>query len=135
MRHLILTAAALACAIIILIFDAKAEARILLTSMTVLAAVFVIRYAWVSDWRATPGGRSLMYVAGSLVLIGSQLISVWWLGDYPGRDVVRSVTVSVLVLALLHRLIALIAQQRRDRDRVEGRRGAVVTDHSDETEA
>ena len=115
MRHLILAAVALACAAVVLLFGAEAEARILLTSMTVLAAVFVVRYALVSDWRATTGGRSLMYVAGSLVLIGSQLISVWWFGDYTGRNEVRSATVSILVLALTHRLIALIAQQRADK--------------------
>lgn len=120
MRHIILAAAALACALVVLIFDAQAEARILLTSMTALAVTFVIRYAWISDWRATTGGRSLMYVAGALALIGSQLISVWWIGDYVGRDTVRSATVSVLVLALLHRLIALVAEQRRDRERVGG---------------
>ncbi|MEE2058985.1 putative phage holin [Rhodococcus artemisiae] len=115
MRHLILAAVALACAAVVLLFGAETEARILLTSMTVLAAVFVVRYALVSDWRATTGGRSLMYVAGSLVLIGSQLISVWWFGDYTGRNEVRSATVSILVLALTHRLIALIAQQRADK--------------------
>ena len=120
MRHIILTAAAALCALIVLLFDTQDESRILLTAMTVLAAVFVVRYAWVSDWRATPGGRSLMYVAGALALIGAQLASVWWFGDYSGRDVVRSATLSLLVLALLHRLIALIAQQRKDRDRVEG---------------
>lgn len=123
MRHILLTATALVCALVVLVFGPEVEARILLTAMTVLALAFVIQYASLSDWRATVGGRSLMYVAGALALIGCQLISVWWLGDYAGRDAVRSITVSILVIALVHRLIALTQQQLEDRRCVEDSEG------------
>lgn len=107
MRRLILAVAALLCVGVVVVFDPQEEARILLGSMTVLALLFAALYGWRSPWRSTEAGKTLMYTALALGLIGLQLLSVWWFGDYAWRNEVRSLTVSALVLALLHRLIVL----------------------------
>lgn len=109
-----LGAAAGACGVVIALFGPETEARILLTVMTVLAWWFALLYGLRSPWRSTEAGKTLMYTAVGIGLIGFQLISVWWLGDYPFRAEVRSVVVSVLVLSLLHRLIVLWRFQRED---------------------
>lgn len=107
MRRIILALAAVACGVVVVVFGPESEARILLTTMTILAWLFVALYGWRSPWRTTEAGKTLMYTAVALGLIGLQLISVWWLGDYAWRNEVRSITVTVLLLALLHRLIVL----------------------------
>lgn len=107
MRRIILALAAVACGVVMAVFGPEAEARILLTTMTILAWGFVALYGVRSPWRSTEAGKTLMYTAAALGLIGLQLISVWWLGDYAWRNEVRAVTVTVLVLALLHRILVL----------------------------
>ncbi|MCZ4649472.1 hypothetical protein O4106_21865 [Rhodococcus pyridinivorans] len=117
MRRLILAVAAVACGVVVAVFDPQEEARILLTTMTVLAWLFVALYGIRSPWRTTEAGKTLMYTAVALGLIGMQLISVWWFGDYAWRNEVRAVTVIVLLLALLHRLIVLWEFQHEESDR------------------
>lgn len=107
MRRIILASAAVACGVVVAVFDPQEEARILRTTMTILAWLFVALYGFRSPWRTTEAGKTLMYTAVALGLIGLQLISVWWFGDYPFRAEVRSAVVSVLVLSLLHRLMVL----------------------------
>lgn len=118
MRRLILVVAALLCAGVVVVFDPQEEARILLTTMTVLAGLFVGLYGWRSPWRSTEAGKTLMFTAVALFLIGLQLISVWWLGDYAWRNEVRAVTVIALVLSLLHRLLVLWEFQHEEREEV-----------------
>ncbi|MGV5046904.1 putative phage holin [Rhodococcus pyridinivorans] len=115
MRRLILAVAAVACGVVVAVFDPQEEARILLTTMTILAWLFVALYGFRSPWRTTEAGKTLMYTAVGIGLIGLQLISVWWFGDYPGRAEVRALVVSLLVLALLHRLIVLWRFQHEER--------------------
>lgn len=117
MRHLVLGAAAVACGLVVWLFGPETEARILLTVMTILAWSFALLYGLRSPWRSTEAGKTLMYTAVGIGLIGLQLISVWWLGDYSGRAEVRSLVVTVLVLALLHRLIVLWRFQHEESDR------------------
>ncbi|OLL21264.1 MULTISPECIES: putative phage holin [unclassified Rhodococcus (in: high G+C Gram-positive bacteria)] len=116
MRRLILAVAALLCAAVVVLFDPQEEARILLTTMTVLAWLFVGLYGWRSPWRSSEAGKTLMFTAAALGLIGLQLISVWWLGDYAWRNEVRAVTVIALVLSLLHRLVVLWEFQHEEMD-------------------
>ena len=115
MRHVVLGAAAGLCAAVIALFGPETEARILLTAMTVLAWSFALLYGLRSPWRSTEAGKTLMYTAVGIGLMGTQLISVWWLGDYPFRAEVRAAVVSLLVLALLHRLIVLWRFQHEER--------------------
>lgn len=107
MRRIVLLVAAVLAAGVVVLFDPQEEARILLTSMTVLAWLFVGLYGWRSPWRSTEAGKTLMFTAAALGLIGLQLMSVWWFGDYAWRNEVRSATVIALVLSLLHRLVVL----------------------------
>lgn len=109
--------AALLCAAVVIVFDPQEEARILLTTMTVLAWLFVGLYGWRSQWRSTEAGKTLMFTAAALGLIGLQLISVWWLGDYAWRNEVRAVTMITLVLSLLHRLAVLWEFQHEEVER------------------
>ena len=98
--------------LVILIFPAETEAKILIFTMTVLAWTFGITYARRSPWRSTQAGRSVMATTVSIALIGTQLASVWWFGDYPGRSEVRSMVILALVLTLLHRLLVLRVLRR-----------------------
>ncbi|QRE81841.1 hypothetical protein F1734_17390 [Rhodococcus ruber] len=102
--------------LVILIFPAETEAKILIFTMTVLAWTFVVTYALRSPWRSTQAGRSVMATTVSIALIGTQLASVWWFGDYPGRSEVRSMVILALVLTLLHRLLVLRRIQHADAD-------------------
>lgn len=91
----------------VVVLPPEIEARVLILSMTVLAVVFVVSYAFRSPWRATQAGRSVMATSVALASIGAQQASVWWFGDYPCRAEVRSVVLLALVLTLLHRLLVL----------------------------
>ncbi|MGU3587184.1 hypothetical protein ACLBYD_29045 [Rhodococcus sp. C26F] len=85
--------------------------------MTILAWLFVALYGFRSPWRSTEAGKTLMYTAVALGLIGLQQIAFWWFGDYAWRNEVRSATAIVLLLALLHRLIVLWEfQHEEERD-------------------
>ncbi|MGJ5667810.1 hypothetical protein QLG13_08065 [Rhodococcus aetherivorans] len=114
MRRAALAVAAGLCAGVVIFFDPQEEARILLTIMTVLAWLFVGLYAWRSPWQSTEAGKTLMFTAAALGLIGLQLITVWWFGDYAWRNEVRAFTVTALVLSLLHRLVVLWEFQHKD---------------------
>lgn len=91
------------------------EARVLLLMMTVLAWAFVAVYSR-QPWRQTQAGRSVMATTVALGLIGTQLASVWWFGDYPGRAEIRSLVLLALVLTLLHRLLVLLKILFEERD-------------------
>lgn len=100
---------------IVIVFPPEAEARILLSTMTILAWLFVAMYSR-QPWRSTQAGRSVMATTVALGLIGTQLASVWWLGDYPGRAEIRSMVLLALVLTLLHRLLVLWRIQHEDEE-------------------
>ncbi|OQM82008.1 putative phage holin [Rhodococcus sp. 66b] len=112
---LIMLLAALAGVVIVGIFDPETEARIFLTSMTVLAWTFTIMYVTRSPWRATQGGRALLYTSAAIALLGTQLISVWWFGDYRFRAEVRDLVVVLLILTLLYRILVLFRIQQAAR--------------------
>lgn len=114
MINVAIAAAAALGGIVILIFPPETEARILISTMTVLAWSFVITYAVLSPWRSTQAGRSVMATTVSIALIGTQLASVWWFKDYLGKAEVRSVVLLALVLTLLHRLLVLWRIQHED---------------------
>lgn len=112
---LIMLLAALAGVVVVGLFDPETEARILLTTMTVLAWSFVIMYMTRSPWRATQGGRALLYTSAAIALLGTQLISVWWFGDYRFRAEVRDLVVVLLILTLLYRMLVLFKIQKQAR--------------------
>ena len=111
----IMVLAALAGVAVVALFDPVTEAKILVTAMTVLAWIFCLLYGLRSNWRATQGGRGYMYTSAALALLGTQLLTVWWLGDYPYRSEIRSMVLVVLVMTLLYRTLVLEAIQRRER--------------------
>ncbi|WP_342659433.1 hypothetical protein Rruber_02663 [Rhodococcus ruber] len=108
-------AAALFGIVIIIGFDPETEARILVTAMTILSWLFAVSYAIRSDWRATQAGRSVMATTVCLALLGTQIMSVWWFGNYPGRTEVRDIVVLGLTLTILHRTLVLWQIQRGER--------------------
>ncbi|QXW03997.1 putative phage holin [Rhodococcus globerulus] len=111
----IMVLATLAGLVIVGLFNPETEARVLLTSMTVLAWCFVVLYVTRSPWRATQGGRALLYTSAAIALLGTQLISVWWFGDYRFRAEIRSVVVILLILTLLYRILVLFRIQQNAR--------------------
>lgn len=112
---LIMVLAVLAGVVIVGLFDPETEARIFLTAMTVLAWVFTLMYIARSPWRATQGGRALLYTSAAIALLGTQLISVWWFGDYRFRAEVRDAVVIFLILTLLYRILVLFRIQQAAR--------------------
>ncbi|MDV7244466.1 MULTISPECIES: hypothetical protein [Rhodococcus] len=100
--------------VVISVYDAETEARILITSMTVLAWTFSILYATRSNWRVTQAGKALMYTSAALALLGTQIMSVWWLGNYPYRTEIRDVVLLLLVLTVLYRILVLLKIQERE---------------------
>lgn len=102
-----LAAAAVVGVIVIALFPPDTEARILISAMTVLAYAFALAYGLRSPWRSTLAGRSVMATTVAIALIGTQLASVWWFGDYAGRSEIRSVVLLALTLTLLHRFLVL----------------------------
>ena len=116
MRRVVLGVAALLCLMVAVLFGAQTEARILIGAMTFFALMFAALYGFRSPWRSTEAGKTLMFTALALAAIGLQQLSVWWLGDYTGRDEVRALTITALVLAMLHRILVLWESQRAARE-------------------
>lgn len=110
-RRVVLGVAAAVCVVVVVVFGAQTEARILIGAMTVLSLVFAALYGFRSPWRSTEAGKTLMFTALALAAIGVQQLSVWWFGDYVWRNEVRSLTITALVLALLHRILVLWESQ------------------------
>ena len=105
--------------------DPVTEAKVFLSAMTGLSWGFSLLYAARSNWRATQAGKALMYTSAALAMLGTQVLTVWWFGDYPFRDDVRNATLILLILTLLYRIIVLLRFQNldRQRDRHQERRG------------
>ena len=91
----------------VVVLPPEIEARVLILSMTVLAITFMVAYAIRSPWRSTQAGRSVMATTVALAAIGAQQASVWFFGDYTGRNEVRAAVLLALALTLLHRLLVL----------------------------
>ncbi|MCD2153486.1 hypothetical protein LQL77_07150 [Rhodococcus cerastii] len=111
----IMVLAVLAGVVIVGLFDPETEARIFLTAMTALAWAFTLMYITRSPWRATQGGRALLYTSAAIALLGTQLMTVWWFGDYPFRAEVRDAVVIFLILTLLYRILVLFRIQQAAR--------------------
>ena len=60
-------------------------------------------------------GRALLYTSAAIALLGTQLISVWWFGDYRFRAEVRDLVVVLLILTLLYRILVLFRIQQSAR--------------------
>lgn len=105
--------AAVAGVAMIIASEPETEARILVTSMTLLATTFTLMYVVLLPWRASHAGRVLVYTSGALALLGWQLLSRWWLGAYPFFVEVRDGVFLLLVLTLLYRILVLIKIRRK----------------------
>lgn len=105
--------AALAGIAMIAMYEPETEARVLVTSMTILATIFTAMYVILLPWRASHAGRVLVYTSGALALLGWQLLSVWWFGNYRFRAEVRDGVFLLLVLTLLYRILVLIQIRRK----------------------
>ncbi|MGX6508299.1 putative phage holin [Rhodococcus sp. SJ-2] len=116
MRRVMLGVAALLCLVVVLMFGAQTEARVLIGAMTLFALMFAALYGFRSPWRSTEAGKTLMFTALALAAIGLQQLSVWWFGDYVLRNEVRALTITALVLAMLHRILVLRESQRAARE-------------------
>lgn len=96
--------------------DYQAAADISLACIAVWATLFAIRYAGWSRWWTNRIGK--VYLAKSIILalvLIQAAVSVWWSGDYPGRDPVRFAIYALGSAALVSMLVTLWQEQRRDR--------------------
>ena len=106
--------AALCGVAVIVAFEPRLEALILVAAMTVLAWTFTILYAARSAWRSTQAGKALMYTSAALAVLGTQLLSVWVFGNYQYRNEVRDVALLFVVLTILYRILVLLKIQARE---------------------
>lgn len=67
------------------------------------------------DWRKTRTGRALMMLLGSLALLFALIVSSSLFGEYPGRDLVRFIVYSAVLVAAV-RLAVLFFQLRLGAD-------------------
>jgi hypothetical protein len=78
---------------------------------------FVVIYGAFSNWRATPPGRSVMYVLGSLDAITIMLTIHLFTGPYPGIEFVRIVVYGALLVSSW-RLVTTLVQILRGGDAI-----------------
>lgn len=96
--------------------DYQAAADWSLACIAAWATMFAIRYAGWSRWWTNRIGK--VYLAKSIILalvLIQAAVSVWWSGDYPGRDPVRFAIYALGSAALVSMLVTLWQEQRRDR--------------------
>lgn len=80
------------------------------------STMFAIRYTFWSKWWTNRIGK--VYLAKSIILalvLIQAAVTVWWSGDYPGRDPVRFAIYALGSAALVSMLVTLWQEQRRDR--------------------
>lgn len=110
----IIALAAFAGVWVVVLCEPETEARVLVTAMTCLATLFVGLYVYWLPWRQSHAGRVLVYTSGALALLGWQLLTVWWFGDYRFRTEVRDGVLLLLVLTLLYRILVLVKLRHGD---------------------
>lgn len=96
--------------------DYRIAANVSLIYIAVLTAVFAVRYAFWSNWRANHIGRTLF--AKSVVLpfvLWQIVIATWWDSDYPFRQQIRFVIYTLGAVAYITMVVMLWREQRRDR--------------------
>lgn len=87
-----------------------------------LAWAFVALYGFRSPWRSTPVGRSLMYVWVALAVVLSMIVATRYLGDYPGRTVLRVLIYTPLPVAFAQFIRVLLrVQAGRERGEIPAR--------------
>lgn len=94
----------------------QVAADISLACIAAWSTMFAIRYAGWSKWWTNRIGK--VYLAKSIILalvLIQAAVSVWWSGDYPGRDPVRFAIYALGSAALMSMLATLWKEQRRDR--------------------
>ncbi|WP_072689241.1 putative phage holin [Rhodococcus marinonascens] len=101
--------------LVIGIYDPVAQYGILVTALAVLSWTFTLLYATRSNWRITQAGKALMSTSLGLALLGTQIVSVWWLGNYRFCTDIRDAVVLYLVLTILYRILVLWKIQGRER--------------------
>lgn len=88
------------------------SANILLVLLMVVAGVFVGRYAFWSNWRATAAGRAIMGLIACLTVICGIGTLGFFLGNYPGRPFVRAAAFCAVTFTVMNLLLTLVAAQR-----------------------
>lgn len=82
------------------------------------ALVFTFSYAGFFNWRKTQAGRALMYFVLSLdALFLLNGLGRWFGPDYVGREILRPVIYSILVLTIWRLVFVLWKNWRRGVDR------------------
>lgn len=76
------------------------------------AITFVLFYGLGSNWRGTPGGRAVFFFVSALAVVFAYSIFSRFLGgDFPGRDIIRLVIYSYVLITTIHLLVDLIRTQ------------------------
>lgn len=91
------------------------EFRVLSTAVLIASTVFIAIFAREPWWRA-PFGRSVMTMAAGIWLFAIIATLRQWLGpDYRGREIVRDSAQTLVLLAMVERIVVLVRARRRKR--------------------
>jgi hypothetical protein len=76
---------------------------------------FVVLYATRSPWWETGMGRSLLLSKTVIAALSWNAVLALWLGEYPGRDIVRGLIVGAAIVAGWSQLYLLVREQHAAR--------------------
>lgn len=97
--------------------DYRVAANLSLVYLTVFTAVFTVRYAGWSDWRASRIGPTYLMFKLVMTLVLTQIVaSTWWDLNYPYRHQIRFVIYSVGAVFAIPMIAALVREQEPDHD-------------------
>lgn len=87
--------------------NAEAAIMVLLALVIPAANLYPLFYAF-RPWRITPQGRALMIKALSNAILLDMALAVILFGDYAGREVVRIVGFSLLVVGINYLFVSML---------------------------
>lgn len=88
---------------------------LLYLAVAVPYTAFVVLYSTRSPWYATGLGRSLLLSKTVIAALAINAVLSLWLGEYPGKEIVRVFIVGGAIVAGWSQLILLIIEQHRAR--------------------
>lgn len=81
--------------------EALYRAEVFIAALCFTAAAIIYGF---TPWRKTLAGRGLFVVLANFAIILNLIVTSFWLGDYPGRDLVRTV---LYTLTMINGMIAV----------------------------
>lgn len=88
--------------------EAIYKIEILIAAMCFVASAIIFG---LTDWYKSAAGRALFTVLTNFAIVLGLIVSSFWLGDYPGREVVRTILYTLTMINGVICVIFVIAAQ------------------------